>query len=66
MYLNIINNTSFENRRNKKKSPREDKEENVESNISVSENANHHKISSNSFNSIFYGELTKNWLSINK
>ena len=66
MYLNIINNTSFENRRNKKKDPKEDKEENLESNISETENAYLDKISSNSFNSIFYGELTKNWLSINK
>ncbi len=66
MYLNIINNTSFENRRNKKKAPKEDKEENLESNISETENAYLDKISSNSFNSIFYGELTKNWLSINK
>ena len=65
MYLNIINNTSFENRRNKNKSPNEDKEELSESNEVVIENVFSEKIISNSFNSIFYGELTKNWLSIN-
>ena len=62
MYLNIINNTSFDSQRARKKiiekiENEEDNNENVAKSMEV--------IEFKSFSSIFYGELTKNWLSIN-
>ena len=62
MYLNRINNTSFENHRSKKaidnkKELSEDKQETEENALETSK--------FKSFSSIFYGELTRNWLSIN-
>ena len=62
MYLNIINNTVFENRRNKYSSL---------VNKDNSKNNSTHDMEYSNFNyfdkykSIFYGELTKNWISIN-
>ncbi len=63
MYLNIINNTVFENRRNKNKVCQTDEDDN--------KNLTHDTVdkefsSLNKYKSIFYGELTKNWLSINQ
>ena len=64
MYLNIVNNSFFENRRNKKKEVLSIKEEsNKELDI---ETINDNTFDEKTFLSIFYGELTDNWLSINR
>ena len=64
MYLNIVNNSFFENRRNKKKEILSIKEEsNKELDI---ETINDNTFDEKTFLSIFYGELTDNWLSINR
>ena len=64
MYLNIVNNSFFENRRNKKKEVLSIKEEsNKELDI---ETINDNTFDEKTFLSIFYGELTNNWLSINR
>ena len=64
MYLNIVNNSFFENRRNKKKEVLSIKEEsNKELDI---ETINDNNFDEKTFLSIFYGELTNNWLSINR
>ena len=61
MYLNIINNTLFENRRNKNMSQKKNDQD-----ADILE----HNSNEKSFyfieeqKSIFYGELTKNWISI--
>ena len=63
MYLNIINNSVFENRRNKNKvsNTHEDDNENLTGDSVDKDFSNLNK-----YKSIFYGELTKNWLSINQ
>lgn len=63
MYLNIINNSVFENRRNKNKvsNTHEDDSENL-----TGDKVDKDFLSLNKYKSIFYGELTKNWLSINQ
>ena len=63
MYLNIINNSVFENRRKKNKvsNTHEDDNENL-----TDDTVNKDFSSLNKYKSIFYGELTKNWLSINQ
>ena len=63
MFLNIINNTVFENRRNKNKVCKtvEDDNENL-----TSDSVDKDFSSLNKYKSIFYGELTENWLSINQ
>tara|TARA_E500000178_G_scaffold316558_1_gene336485 strand:+ start:346 stop:546 length:201 start_codon:yes stop_codon:yes gene_type:complete len=65
MFLNIINNTVFENRRYKNmKSSQDNEEQRTDGNseevleLNISAFLKH--------NSIFYGELTKDWLSINQ
>ena len=64
MYLNIVNNSFFENRRNKKKEVFLIKEEdNKKSDIKTE---NDDTFDEKTFLSIFYGELTENWLSINR
>ncbi|OUX16930.1 MAG: hypothetical protein CBE11_00725 [Rickettsiales bacterium TMED251] len=62
MYLNIINNTVFENRRNKHSSlENKNNSKNVSSYDMEYSNFNYF----DKYKSIFYGELTKNWISIN-
>ena len=61
MYLNIVNNLSFGNRRNKNtlSLKKEDsiKDENLSEEFSYRENEIW-------YHSIFYGQLTKNWLKV--
>ncbi len=64
MYLNIVNNSFFENRRNKKKEVLLIKDDN--SNLEEIEQPNTDSFGEKTFFSIFYGELTNNWLDINK
>ena len=64
MYLNIVNNSFFENRRNKKKEVLSIKEENIKDSDIKTEN--YDTFDEKTFLSIFYGELTDNWLSINR
>ena len=62
MYLNIINNTVFENRRNKYSSIQtKDNSKDVTTEDMKYSNFNYF----DKYKSIFYGELTKNWISIN-
>ena len=62
MFLNIINNTVFENRRNKYSS-RENKDNSKNASKFDTEYSNLNYF--DKYKSIFYGELTKNWISIN-
>ena len=62
MYLNIINNTSFDSQRTKNQNEKhkkasENKEEETLNSLEIPE--------FRPFSSIFYGELTKDWLSLN-
>ena len=61
MYLNIINNINIENNRNNKDSFFE-KEEKDDDNKNLEEVDLESKLSLKSYYSIFYGELTKNWI----
>mgnify|MGYP006171232101 CR=1 FL=1 len=61
MYLNIINNINIENNRNNKDSFFE-KEEKADDNKNLEEVDLESKLSLKSYYSIFYGELTKNWI----
>ena len=63
MYLNIVKNSFFENRRNKKKEvfSKTDENKNKEDFQTVDLETFEEK----TFFSIFYGELTNNWLFIN-
>ena len=68
MYLNIVNNSFFENRRNKKKEVLYKTKENTGENTSKKDfqQMNTETFEEKTFLSIFYGELTTNWLSINR
>ena len=68
MYLNIVNNSFFENRRNKKKEVLYKSKENTEENNSKKDfqQTNTDTFEEKTFLSIFYGELTTDWLSINR
>ena len=61
MYLNIINNINIENKRKHKKTyiSKEEKQINEEE---QSNNAFLEDFEINTYYSIFYGELTKNWI----
>ncbi len=61
MYLNIINNINIENNRKQKKIyiSKEEKQSNEEE---QSNNAFLEDFEINTYYSIFYGELTKNWI----
>ena len=61
MYLNIINNINIENKRKHKKIyiSKEEKQSNEEE---QSNNAFSEDFEINTYYSIFYGELTKNWI----
>ena len=61
MYLNIVNNLSFENKRNNNTLSKR-KEKSDESEDSSIELFNIEK--EIFYNSIFYGQLTQNWLKV--
>ena len=59
MYLNIVNNLSFDNKRKRFVSKKKEKENQYEE-LPVSEDFNNtYEIV---YNSVFYGQLTQNWL----
>jgi hypothetical protein len=61
MYLNIINNINIENNR-KKKDYFYEKEETIEGEKNIEEGNFNAQINLKSYYSIFYGELTNNWI----
>ena len=61
MYLNIINNINIENNRKNKEFFFE-KEKNIEDEKEIEENNFNTQINYRPYYSIFYGELTKNWI----
>ena len=61
MYLNIINNINIENNR-KNKNYSLTKEEKVEDENNLDDFELEPKLSLQSYYSIFYGELTNNWI----
>jgi hypothetical protein len=61
MYLNIINNINIENNRKNKDSFYE-KEESIEDEKNIEEDNFNVPINLKSYYSIFYGELTNNWI----
>ena len=61
MYLNIINNINIENNRKNKDSFYE-KEETIEDEKNIEGDNFNTKINLKSYYSIFYGELTNNWI----
>ena len=63
MYLNIINNINIENNR-KNKDIFYEKEENKEEDKNIEEDNLKPQIILKSYYSIFYGELTNNWINL--
>ena len=63
MYLNIINNISYESKRKSKKIDYSDDKEknNLENETSSTSDDN----TSFLYYSVFYGDLTKNWINLN-
>ncbi|MDC3024266.1 hypothetical protein OA264_02220 [Alphaproteobacteria bacterium] len=61
MYLNIVNNLSFANKKNRN-SISIKKDESKEEKNAISDNFFEEK--DTFYNSIFYGQLTENWLKI--
>tara|TARA_Y100000385_G_C12714868_1_gene476132 strand:- start:366 stop:563 length:198 start_codon:yes stop_codon:yes gene_type:complete len=61
MYLNIINNINIEKNRKNKEFFNE-KEENADDEKDIEENNFNAQINLKSYYSIFYGELTNNWI----
>ena len=61
MYLNIINNINIENNR-KNKDYFYGKEKTIEGEENIEEGNFNAKKNLNSYYSIFYGELTNNWI----
>ena len=61
MYLNIINNINIENNR-KNKDFLYEKEEITEDEKHIEEGDSNTQINIKSYYSIFYGELTNNWI----
>ena len=62
MYLNIINNINHESKRKSKKT-----NHNFEHEKDEKENETNHMINDNnnfSYYSVFYGDLTKNWIQL--
>ena len=62
MYLNIINNIKYENKRKYKKSNYSNTEINSQEYKEEIEYINENNI--NTYYSIFYGDLTKNWIKL--
>ena len=61
MYLNIVNNLSFENKRRKTIPLKKEIEKPVEE---VTESQEVYNSYEEIYNSIFYGQLTQNWLKV--
>jgi hypothetical protein len=61
MYLNIINNINIENNR-KNKDYFYEKEKTIEGEENIEEGNFNAQMNLNSYYSIFYGELTNNWI----
>ena len=63
MYLNIINNISYESKRKSKKTDYslEKEKNNLENKTSLTSHYNADCL----YYSVFYGDLTKNWLKLN-
>ena len=61
MYLNIVNNLSFENKRRKFAPTKKETEKLSEEVIESQELYNSYE---EIYNSIFYGQLTQNWLKV--
>ena len=61
MYLNIVNNLSFENKRRKTIPLKKEIEKPSEEVIESQEVYNSYE---EIYNSIFYGQLTQNWLKV--
>ena len=61
MYLNIVNNLSFNQKRNKEAFNKKETNDSVDEEASLLRNYVDYK---DLYNSIFYGQLTKNWLTI--
>ncbi len=63
MYLNIVNNISFNNRKRKSETFKKAEEKTIEDDKMHDEDS---IIIDKVYNSIFYGQLTKNWLLVTK
>ena len=61
MYLNIVNNLSFENKRNKNVVIRKKDDNNEDEQKSLDIANSDYELF---YNSIFYGQLTQNWIKV--
>ena len=61
MYLNIVNNLSFENKRNKNIVIRKKDNNNEDEHKSLDIADSDYELF---YNSIFYGQLTQNWIKV--
>ncbi|RPH08040.1 MAG: hypothetical protein CBC53_000750 [Alphaproteobacteria bacterium TMED93] len=61
MYLNIVNNLSFENKRNKNIVFRKKDDNNKDEHKSLDIADSDYELF---YNSIFYGQLTQNWIKV--
>jgi hypothetical protein len=61
MYLNIVNNLSFENKRNKNIVIRKKDNNNEDEHKSLDVVDSDYELF---YNSIFYGQLTQNWIKV--
>jgi len=61
MYLNIVNNLSFGNKRNKNTLSKKKEESREDKSLSKETSDEENEIW---YSSIFYGELTQNWLKV--
>ena len=61
MYLNIVNNLSLANKRNKSIIPLRKEDESTEDNNNTEITFTGYEVL---YNSIFYGQLTQNWLKV--
>ena len=61
MYLNIVNNLSFENKRNKNIVIRKKDNNNEDDHKSLDIADSDYELF---YNSIFYGQLTQNWIKV--
>ena len=61
MYLNIVNNLSFENKRNKNIVIRKKENNNDDDHKSLDIADSDYELF---YNSIFYGQLTQNWIKV--
>jgi hypothetical protein len=61
MYLNIVNNLSFGNKRSKNSIITKNEESNEDENESIKTSISDYELF---YNSIFYGQLTQNWIKV--